>query len=551
MELSTSRRTRYNNDIGKLLTWFNTNDPFDTNLSTLRSLSTGLTASSNDKIDCDDVENVGLRIQAKLDGVCFEGATIKRTDQVRTLACIQNEIKVNNEPDHIDPLVLFGRLTALAQRDDVMAQFKYELTSKPTALFKDGLMKKPTKSVLRNYLTKDETPSKVVAKVCVLDGGALLYNVKWLPNSSYSVIAEYYTKFIKNNYGKYGSMCVVFDGYDDPLFTKAHEHARRKGLSSADINISDLSMHVTVKRKAFQHNPHNNMELVRVLRDRFASNGIATEQSRSDADALVAILAVSGAILFNKSIKSSTAPDRWLEALITAIYKKGQKNMVDNYRPKSLTSVFSNIFESIVRDTIVKHMNINKLFADEQHGFVPMRNCATRLLLCLDEWSKIMEDSGCVDIIYTDFSKTFDSVPHLRLLRKVESYGIKGNLLKWIGSFLSNRRQRVKVADSVSRWAPVKSGVPQGSVMGPILFVLFINDMPNTLMNTCKLFADDAKIFCNAFNSKLQGDIDELALWSEKWQSPFNVNKCNCQTASKNTCGTKICSCRKHGLKCM
>ena len=119
-------------------------------------------------------------------------------------------------------------------------------------------------------------------------------------------------------------------------------------------------------------------------------------------------------ILFNKSIKSSTVPDQWLEALITAIYKKGQKNMVDNYRPISLTSVFSKIFESIVRDAIVKHMTINKLFVDEQHEFVPMRNCATQLLLCLDEWSKIMEDSGCVDIIYTAFSKAFDSVPHLR-----------------------------------------------------------------------------------------------------------------------------------------
>ena len=123
--------------------------------------------------------------------------------------------------------------------------------------------------------------------------------------------------------------------------------------------------------------------------------------------------------------------------------------MVGNYCPISLTSVFSKNLESIVRDAIVKHMNINKLFADQQHGFVPMRNCATQLLLCLDEWSKIMEDSGCVDINYTDFTKAFDSVPHLRLLRKVESYGIKGNLLKWIGSFLSNRRQRVKVVVSV------------------------------------------------------------------------------------------------------
>ena len=166
------------------------------------------------------------------------------------------------------------------------------------------------------------------------------------------------------------------------------------------------------------------------------------------------------AILFNKSIKNSTSPDQWLEALITAIYKKGEKNITDNYRPISLTSVFSKIFESIVRSAIVKHMNINNihnLFADEQHGFVPMRNWATQLLVCLEAWSKIMEESGFIDIIYADFSKAFDSVPHLRLLRKVESYGIKGNLLKWIGSFSSNRRQRVKVAESVSKWAQVVS----------------------------------------------------------------------------------------------
>ena len=137
-----------------------------------------------------------------------------------------------------------------------------------------------------------------------------------------------------------------------------------------------------------------------------------------------------------------------------------------------------------------------------------------------------MEESGCGDIIYTDFSKAFDSVSHERLLRKVESYGIKGNILKWIESFLSNKRQRVKVGGSVSKWAKVRSGVPQGSVLGLILFVLFINDMPSMITNTCRIFGDDPKHFCNALDSSLQDDIDSLALWSKKWQLPFNVIKC-------------------------
>ena len=180
------------------------------------------------------------------------------------------------------------------------------------------------------------------------------------------------------------------------------------------------------------------------------------------------------------------------------------------------------------------HMNKHDLFADEQHGFVPMRNCCTQLLVSLEAWNDIIEVSGCVYIIYTDFSKAFDSVPHARLLKKVKSYGINGKLLKWIESFLSNRRQQVKVGESVSKWVPVKSGVPQGSVLGPILFVLFINDMPDTIQNTCKLFADDAKVFCNASNSSLQLDIDSLALWSQNWQLPFNINKCKSLHLGRN-----------------
>ena len=133
----------------------------------------------------------------------------------------------------------------------------------------------------------------------------------------------------------------------------------------------------------------------------------------------------------------------------TAIYKKGERTIPGNYRPISLTSVISKLFKSTVRDAIVVHMSNNNLFAEEQYGFVPKWNCATQLLVSLEVWNDIMEESGCVDIIYTDFSKAFDSVPHEGLLRKVESYGIKGNVLK--ESFLPIRRQRVKVGGSVSK----------------------------------------------------------------------------------------------------
>ena len=142
----------------------------------------------------------------------------------------------------------------------------------------------------------------------------------------------------------------------------------------------------------------------------------------------------------------------------------------------------------------------------------------------------MIEDGVCFDAIYTDFSKAFDSVPHERLFLKMESVGIKGDILKWVKSFLRGRTQCVNVDGALSAWKDVISGIPQGSVIGPVLFVIFINDMPEQVKhNFCKLFADDCKLFgrVNATGENLeQSDLTMLEECSRVWQLPFNAKKC-------------------------
>ena len=206
---------------------------------------------------------------------------------------------------------------------------------------------------------------------------------------------------------------------------------------------------------------------------------------------------------------------KWVEACITAIHKKGPKNLSENYRPVSITSIICKLMESIIRDKIVIHMERNNLFSQIQHGFVPLRNCMTNLLICMENWTSMLENGYPIDVIYTEFAKAFDRVPHQRLLQKIKDMGIIGSTVNWIRSFLSNRIQCVRVEQDFSSWSPVKSGIPQGSVLGPILFVIFINDMPDTIDSMCQLFADDAKIFRSIRsvndNGVLQNDLDKLS----------------------------------------
>ena len=256
--------------------------------------------------------------------------------------------------------------------------------------------------------------------------------------------------------------------------------------------------------------------------------------------AIADLIAQPLALLFQKSLEEGYVPSEWRSACITALHKKEAKDVCGNYRPVSITSIICKLMESIVRDQIVNHMQTNKLFSNKQHGFVPDRNCMTNLLTCLELWTDMMEKGLPIDIIYTDFAKAFDRVPHQRLLLKLKLLGITGKTLSWIKAFLSERQQCVRVENECSTWKKVISGIPQGSVLGPILFVVFINDMPEAVSSMCQLFADDAKIF-RGIQSKediaaLQEDLDRLDEWSDKWQLAFNVDKCkSLHIGSRNT----------------
>ena len=236
--------------------------------------------------------------------------------------------------------------------------------------------------------------------------------------------------------------------------------------------------------------------------------------------------------IFQTSLHSMELPTEWKYVKICAIHKKGKKTLPANYRPVSLTSIVCKVLESIIRDAIVKHMKKNNLFSQKQFGFIDGRSTSLQLLHVLNIWMEVLDQGGSLDAIYCDFMKAFDKVPHMRLAYKIQKYGITGNMLGWIKSFLSERIQYVNIKSANSPPAPVTSGIPQGSVLGPIPFVLYINDMPDVIHKDSflYLFADDTKVFRKIETKqdveKLQQDVDSLVKWSKDWLLWFHPDKC-------------------------
>ena len=248
-------------------------------------------------------------------------------------------------------------------------------------------------------------------------------------------------------------------------------------------------------------------------------------------------MSVPLSLIFQKSLDEGICPEEWKCANVTPIHKKGDRSEPSNYRPVSLTSQVCKVLESIIRDRIVEHLTENNLLNDAQHGFREGRSCLTNLLETLEQWTEIIDEGDSIDVAYLDFRKAFDLVSHEHLIYKLSKYGIRGQILNWITDFLKDRTQRVVIRGTASTLRKVTSGVPQGSVLGPILFLLFINDLPTELLTRLSLFADDSKLFSRILSKKsklgnengtitLQEDLDKVTKWAEKWKMEFNVDKC-------------------------
>ena len=235
-------------------------------------------------------------------------------------------------------------------------------------------------------------------------------------------------------------------------------------------------------------------------------------------------------LIFQKSFESGSVPRDWRLANITPIFKKGKRNDRGNYRPVSLTSVPCKVMESVVKDAMMEYYTEKSSLSPNRHGFTRGRSCLTNLLETFEAWTRILDEGYGLDVIFLDYRKAFDTVPHSRLLEKLRLSGVGGKLLTWIKAFLSDRNMRVSVNGSLSAWVEVLSGVPQGSVLGPLLFLIFVNDLPLWIVNSIKMFADDTKmwkVISKAEDSdQLQQDLCKLANWSDKWLLRFNPEKC-------------------------
>ena len=301
------------------------------------------------------------------------------------------------------------------------------------------------------------------------------------------------------------SIAELFNSYFASIFTNHLHNHEMKNTDTADfnepppqilneINFSELEVFAALRSL----NPD------KALGPDGIPGRILKETAKQIAPSLT--------LLFNKSLHSAVVPGKWKLANVVPVFKRGIKEHVQNYRPISLLCIVSKVLERCISNNIWEHLQ--EIMNDHQHGFMPGRSSTSQLVGVLDKIGKVLDRGEQIDVIYLDMTKAFDKFNHELLINKLRRFGFKTNLLKqtyyyWFQSYLYHRRQQVTVLGSTSSSLPVTSGVPQGSILGPTLFLLYVNDLPDAVTSsTIATFADDTKLFkriaSNTDSNKLQ-----------------------------------------------
>ena len=326
-------------------------------------------------------------------------------------------------------------------------------------------------------------------------------------------------------YTEVRSMAEVMNERFQSVFTEEEIF----NLEDGDFGDSDLE--VVIERERV-------LELMKDLNPNKApgpdgiSNWILKECSNQLVDKIQSLIQLS--------LLKGELPKDWKRANIVPIFKGGSRENPLNYRPVSLLSVVGKLCETLVKDTWTEHLEKTEVLTSHQYGFRKGSSCTSNLLAFYSKViDTVQEREGWADGVYLDLKKAFDKVPHKRLLWKIKNYGgVRGRLLDWMKNYLRGREMRTVIRNEGSPWLEVTSGVPQGSVLGPIMFGIYVNDLVEGIGSYINLFADDAKLLRRVNNvddcRKLQEDLDKVGEWGRKWQMEFNPKKCRVMEFGKS-----------------